>query len=123
NDLRLSIYSDLNVVGLLESLSCMVLHDARVRISEVAFALRCRQGLARVNYFASRELLALLFCLFLLALSGGSFFLRSFTCFALHIGLQLTDSSQPRLALAQLWRQFVTTFAFSIKRILFIVYA
>src|SRR5215467_2758343 len=93
NDLRLSIYSDLNVVGLLESLSCMVLHDARVRISEVAFALRCRQGLARVNYFASRELLALLFCLFLLALSGGSFFLRSFTCFALHIGLQLTDSS------------------------------
>src|SRR5215470_17418761 len=52
NDLRLSIYSDLNVVGLLESFARMVFHDARVRIREVAFALRLRPSLTRVNDLA-----------------------------------------------------------------------
>src|SRR6185503_13604264 len=121
NDLRLSIYSDLNVIGLLESLGRMIFHDARVRIGEVAFALWRRHRLARVNYFARSEFLALLFCLFLLALSLGDFFLSSFTCFALHIRLQLADSSQPRLALTQLYRQLVTAFAFTVQRIFFIV--
>src|SRR6185369_1635008 len=119
NDLRLRIYSDLNVIGLLESLTRMVFHDARVRIGEVAFALWCHHRLAWVNYFASREFLALLFCLLLFALSFSDFFLRSLTCLAFHIGLQFTDPGQPRLALTQRWRQLVTAFAFSIKRIFF----
>src|SRR6185369_14820057 len=80
DDLRLRIYSDLNVIGLLESLTRMVFHDARVGIGEIAFALWRRQRLARVNYFARPELLALLFCLLLFALSFSSFFLCSCTC-------------------------------------------
>src|ERR1044072_2196293 len=123
NDLRLSVYANLNVVGLLESLSGMVLHDARVRISEVTFALRCRHRLAQLNYFARPELLALLFCLLLFALSFGDFFLRSFTGFALHIGLQFADAGQAPLALTQLWRQLVTAFAFAVERIFFVIYA
>src|SRR5919198_3033421 len=75
DDLRLSVYSDLNVIGLLKGLARMVFHDARVRIGEVAFALRSRHSLTRVNYFASREFLSLLFCLFLLTLSFSSFLL------------------------------------------------
>src|SRR5690348_10907830 len=123
NDLGLRVYAELNVIGLLEGLARMVFHDARVRISEVAFALRRRHRLARVNYFARRALLALLFCLFLLMLSCSGFFLRRFTCFALHVGLQFTDAGQPRLALTQLWRQLVTALAFAVKRIFLLIYA
>src|SRR5918992_4078546 len=60
DDLRLSVYSDLSVIGLLKSLARMVFHDARVRIGEVAFALRSWHSLARVDYFARREFLSLL---------------------------------------------------------------
>src|SRR6185503_13273150 len=107
---------------LLESLARLVFHEARVRIGEVAFALWLWHRLARVYYFARPELLALLFCLLLFALSFGDFLLRSFTGLALHIALQFTDPGQPRLAFAQLWRQLVSAFAFTVTRIFFLIY-
>src|SRR5262249_29873957 len=112
----------LNVVGLLESLGRAILHEARVRISEIALTLCYRhdfpggRNLPFPPPLASLPLARWLFFLRTL-MRGGGF------SFGLHVRDQAANFGQPRLRITQLFRQLVTTFALAVELILLLVYA
>src|SRR6266550_5878332 len=120
DDLRLRIHPNLTVVCLLITLRYQILHDPRIRISEVALTFRRRQDLPRFRdppFAPPITSLALCYGLIFLRplpLSGGF-------RFGLHLRYQGLYFSQAPFSITQLWRQLITTLAWPIQLVLLLV--